>query len=102
MHAAILADQPFQLARLVIFILVEAHQCPGVCREFARIVIDAHVLADFVAQIIPLAASHLTGLAANTGSDIDQLGNLHLFITHLCRRCQTAGRRAPDNILGLH
>src|SRR4029077_14630641 len=63
-HAAVLADQPFQIA-LGVLVFGEAHQGPGLAGQIARVVIDAGVAADLVAQVVPFHARDLAGLAAN-------------------------------------
>jgi hypothetical protein len=87
-HAAVLADQPLQLA-LLVDILVKAHQRPALGREIARVVVDAEVLAHIVAQIVPFAAGHLAGLAANADADVDEFGDLGLVVA-----CGAAGVRS--------
>src|SRR5690625_6533699 len=61
-HTAILADQPFKIA-FIVLVLGKAHQCPRFRAEIVRVVIDPHVLANIVAQIVPLHTRDLTGLA---------------------------------------
>src|SRR5690606_398649 len=73
-HAAVLADQPLQRA-LVGLALGEAHQGPGLRGEVVRVVVDAGVLPDAVAQVVPLHARHLAGLAADAPGGVDQLGH---------------------------
>src|SRR5207249_4329339 len=48
-HAAVLADQPFEIA-LGVLVLGEAHHRPGLAAEIAGVVVDADIAADLVAQ----------------------------------------------------
>ena len=73
-HAAVLADQPFQAP--VGFHFGVAHHRPGVFGQVHRVVVDAVVGADCVAGVVPLHARHLAGLAADAFRDVDQLGHL--------------------------
>ncbi len=75
-HAAVLADQPLHRT-LGVFHLGKAHQRPGLIGQVRGVVIDAHVGADVVGQVVPLAAGHLTGLAPDALGFIDELGHLH-------------------------
>src|SRR3979490_3110873 len=63
-HAAVLADQPFQVA-LRILVLGEAHQGPRVLPKIVRFVVVPGAGADIVAQVIPFHAGDLAGLAAD-------------------------------------
>ncbi len=72
MHAAVLADQPFEVA-LRILVLREAHHRPRVFGEVAWVVVKAGRVADVVAQIVPLHAVRLTRLAAYALRHVDQL-----------------------------
>ena len=73
-HAAVLADQPLELA--LFLHLGVAHDCPRVLRQVDRIVVDADTLADLVAHVVPLHARHLARLAADAGGYVDKLGDL--------------------------
>src|SRR5690606_10742265 len=73
-HAAVLADQPLEVAGLVL-VFGEAHHGPRVGRQVGRVVIDADVVADLVAQVVPLHARDLAGLAADALAGVDQLGD---------------------------
>jgi hypothetical protein len=92
-HAAVLADQPLQLALLHLHLGV-AHHGPGVLVEIARIVVDARIAADFVAQVVPFHARRLAGLAADALGDVDQLGHFH-GLAH-ARRGRGGGGAALD------
>ncbi len=95
-HAAILADQPFQ--RAVLLMLGKAHQRPAILGEVVRVLVGTLVDADVLAQIVPLLAGRLAGLAADALADVDELGHLgHLPLLRRWRR----GGRAPGNIQGL-
>ncbi|MCY1359427.1 hypothetical protein D9M69_459980 [compost metagenome] len=94
-HAAVLADQPLQLARLGL-VLGEAHEGPGIGREVRRVVVGAVVLADLVTQVVPFRARHLAGLAA------DALGHVYEFrhFVHLAHRGhRRRGGGAGDDVL---
>src|SRR6266446_1702444 len=92
MHAAVLADQPFEVA--VLFDLGEAHQGPAVLGQVGRIIVDPDIDPDLVAQIVPLVASRLTGLAADAFRDVDQFRD-RFGLTH-ARRWARGGRAAGD------
>jgi hypothetical protein len=70
-HAAVLADQPFELAVLR-FDLAEAHQGPGVLGQVVRVLIAPDIDPDLVAQVIPLVAGRLARLAADAFRYIDK------------------------------
>src|ERR1700722_806285 len=74
MHTAILADQPFEIALLVV-IFGEAHQRPHAGGQIHWIVVGALEVPDLRPQIIPFHAGGLARPAADTASDIDQLGD---------------------------
>src|SRR6266446_9356829 len=63
-HAAVLADQPFQIA-LGVLVFGEAHQGPGLAGQIARVVVNPNVGADLVAQVVPFHARDLARLAAD-------------------------------------
>ncbi|KAG1262217.1 hypothetical protein G6F65_014721 [Rhizopus arrhizus] len=73
-HAAVLADQPFQVAGGVL-VFREAHDGPGMLGQVGRVVVDAHVGADLVAQIVPFHTGALASLAPDALGDVDQLGD---------------------------
>src|ERR1700676_1933068 len=95
-HAAVLADQPFEVA-IRILVFGEAHQRPRVLAEGARVVVDAYVGADFVTQVVPFHARGLARLAADALGDVDQLRHA-LRDRRLAyrRRLHRGGRPAPD------
>ena len=64
MHAAVFADQPFQFV-FFDFDFEEAHQCPRARREIGRIVVNADVGADLIAQIVPVHARDLARFATD-------------------------------------
>src|SRR5690606_10075521 len=101
-HAAVLADQPLQAAALVVLVLVEAHDGPGIGGQVDGVVVDAVVVADLVADVVPLRTGHLAGLAADAGGHVDQLGHFGLLVPRLGRGGQPAGGGAFDDVLGLH
>src|SRR5690606_8628390 len=101
MHAAILADQPLQLAGFIL-VFGKAHQRPAVGRQIARVVIDADVLLHLAAQVVPFVAGGLAGLAADADRHVDQLGDLHLVVADLRRGGGGTGGRAADGILRVH
>ena len=94
MHAAVLADQPLEIAGLRVLPLGEAHQRQGVRRQVVRVVVDADVDADLLAQVVPLQAGDLAGLAADALRDVDELGHLG----ELTRRRRHAGGRAAVQV----
>src|SRR5258708_5693050 len=76
-HAAVLADQPLQVAGRFVLVLGKAHDGPRLIGQIGRVVIDAgRAGADFVAQVVPLHAGGLAGLAPDALGDIDELGHL--------------------------
>src|SRR5262249_24258436 len=75
-HAAVLADQPLQRQAFRLALdLGEAHQRPGAGVEVGGIVVDPDVVADFRAQLVPLHARDLAGLAADALGLVDELGD---------------------------
>src|SRR5690606_27087488 len=101
-HAAVLADQPLQATGFVVLVLVEAHDRPGIGGQLDRVVVHAVVVADLVADVVPLRAGHLAGLAADAGGYVDQLGHFGFLVAHMGRGRQHAGGRTLDDVLGLH
>src|SRR5699024_7134256 len=71
-HTAIFADQPLEIA-FVVFVLGKTHQRPGLRAEIVGVVIYPDVLANIVAQIVPLHTCDLTGLAPDALRNIDEL-----------------------------
>src|SRR5205807_10035122 len=92
-HAAVLADQPFELALLHLHFR-ETHDGPGLVREVERVVVDAVIGAYLIAQVVPLHACHLAGLAADALGDVDELRDL-LRLAHPRRR-RGSGRTGRD------
>ena len=88
-HAAVLADQPLQPALL--FHFGEAHHGPRLGRQVDGVVVHPVVDADLVADVVPLHAGRLAGLAADAGGYVDQLRHLR-GLAH--RGCRSGGRRA--------
>src|SRR5258708_26295780 len=72
-HTAVLADQPLEIARFRVDPFGEAHHRQAVRREIRRIVIDAVIDADLLAEIVPFQACRLARLAADAFRDVDQL-----------------------------
>src|SRR5690606_9017651 len=72
MHAAVLADQPLEIAALVL-VLGETHHGPRMLGEIERVVVDPRARADLVAQVVPFHARDLTRLAADALRRVDQL-----------------------------
>src|SRR5262249_247033 len=93
-HAAVLADQPLEVARTRILVLGVTHQRPGVGRQILGVVVHTHVDPNLLAQIVPLQARRLAGLAADALCHIDQLGDLGL---PLCR-WRHGRSRATDQV----
>ncbi|MNC58043.1 hypothetical protein D3C75_1077490 [compost metagenome] len=98
-HAAVLADQPFEVAAVGVLVLGEAHQRPGFGAEVVGVVVGAGVAADLVAQLVPFRAGHLAGLAADALGGVDQLGHL-AGLTDL--RHRRGGGGAGDDVLSSH
>jgi hypothetical protein len=84
MHAAILADQPFEV--VAVLVLREAHHGPRGWRQIGRVVVGAVGVADRLLQVVPLQASRLARLAADALADIDQLGDFDPGLADLRRR----------------
>src|SRR5262249_2363595 len=78
MHAAVLTDQPLEIAGLRILVLGVTHQRPSIRRQIVRIFIDAHVDTDLLAEVVPFKACRLTGLTADAFRYVDQLGHFGL------------------------
>ena len=76
MHAAVLADQPLEVAGLGVLPLREAHEREHVGRQVVRIVVDPHVDAHLLAHVVPFQARRLAGLAADALRRVDQLHHL--------------------------
>src|SRR5690606_1887204 len=73
-HTAVLADQPLEVTGVRVLPLGVTHQRPGVRREIVGILVDPHIHADLLFEIVPREARRLTGLAADAFRNIDQLG----------------------------
>src|SRR6202011_1798015 len=95
-HAAVLADQPFQVA-LGIFVLGETHQGPRVLAQILRVVVVTGAGADLIAQIIPFHAGDLAGLAADALGRVDELRHL-TGVRPAHFGLGTSGRRAADDV----
>ena len=54
----------------------KSHHRPGLLRQIGRVVVHAAVGADLIAQIVPLHAGDLAGLAADALGGVDELGDL--------------------------
>src|SRR5690606_24167069 len=72
-HAAVLADQPFKIARVVL-VLGKTHERPGVLGKVHGVVIHTHVRTDFVPDVVPFHAGYLACLAAYAFGGVDKLG----------------------------
>ena len=86
-HAAVLADQPLQIA-LGVLHFREAHQGPGALVQIVRILVLPDVGADLIAQIVPFHAGDLARLAADAFGRVDELGDFASAARH-------RGCRAP-------
>src|SRR5882724_2458092 len=95
-HAAVLADQPLEIA-LGVLVFGEAHQRPGLAGQIARVVVDAGVAADLVAQIVPFHARDLAGLAADELGRVDELGD-RAGVGFAHTRRGRGGRRAAHDV----
>ncbi len=96
MHAAILADQPFEVLGFRVLPFGKAHQREHVRRQVGRIVVDAEILANRLRlRVVPLDAGGLARLAADAFRHVDQLR--HLGLPDGGRRDR--GGRAPDQVL---
>jgi hypothetical protein len=82
MHAAVLADQPLQIAFLILP-FVETHQRPDGRAQIHRILVRAFEVSDFGTKVIPFHARRLAGLATDAARHIDEF--CHLLL-------ETAGR----------
>src|SRR5580658_1356741 len=60
-HAAVLADQPFEIA-LIIVPFGETHQRPGIGIEVERVVVGSLEMADLATQVVPFHAGRLACL----------------------------------------
>src|SRR5690606_37200419 len=99
MHAAVLADQPFEIAAFGL-VLGQTHQRPRARGEVERILVDAGDSADLVTQVVPLHARDLARLAADALRRVDQLRDrCGARASHLRRRRR--GRGAADDVLRL-
>src|SRR5580704_16511658 len=76
-HAAVLTDQPFEVA-LIVVPLGEAHQGPGVGVEVEGVVVGSLEMADLATQVVPFHAGSLACLAADAARDVDELGDFLL------------------------
>src|ERR1700719_1341770 len=95
-HAAVLADQPFEIA-LGVLVFGKAHQRPGRAGDVARVVVDADIAADVVAQIVPFHARDLACLAADALGRVDELGDrAGIRLPHARRR--RGSRRTPYDV----
>ena len=94
MHAAVLADQPFEILRLRVDPFGEAHQREHFRRQVGRIVVDAGIDADLGALVVPFEAGRLAGLAADAFRHVDELGHRR----ELARRRRHRGGRAANQI----
>src|SRR5690606_5612467 len=95
MHAAVLADQPLEIAGARVLVLGVAHQRPAVGSQVMRVVVHPDVDADFLSELVPLEARRLARLAADALRDVDQLGDLGLPLGRRCHR----GCRSADQVL---
>jgi hypothetical protein len=64
-HAAVLADEPFEIAIIRIDPFTEAHQREHVRRQVRGIVIDPGIESDRFAHVVPFETGCLTGFAAD-------------------------------------
>ena len=94
-HAAILADQPLEVA-VVVFVFGKTHHRPRLRRQVRRIVIGAMVFADFITQVVPFHARCLASLAADAFRHIDQLGHGASHRAARLRRGHRGSGQAPD------
>src|SRR6202048_2764002 len=95
-HAAVLADQPFQVA-LGILVLGEAHQRPRTLAQIVRVVVVTGAGADLIAQVIPFHAGDLAGLAADALGGVNEFRDLAgLCAAHFGLR--QSGRGAADDV----
>ncbi len=75
-HAAVLADQPLEVAAAGVLVLGELHHRPGFGGEVDRVVVGPVAGADFITQVVPFRTRHLAGLAADALGDVDQFRHL--------------------------
>ena len=85
MHAAVLADQPLQVA-LFVFPFGEPHQRPDAGIQVHGIVVGSLEIAHLGPQVVPLHAGRLARLAADAAADVDQLGHFLLVVADGWRR----------------
>ena len=95
-HAAVLADQPLQIA-LLILPFGEPHHRPCAGIQIERIVVGPLEIADLAAKVVPLHAGGLARLAADAARHVDQLCDFLLMVANPRRRQRR--RRAADVIL---
>lgn len=69
--------------------------------QVRRVVIHPDIVTDFITNIVPFGAGHLTGFAADTGGDVDKLRHLLLVVPRLRRGGETVSRGTTNNILRL-
>ncbi len=99
MHAAVLADQPFEVAAAGVLVLGELHHRPGFGGEVDRVVVGPVAGADLVAQIVPFRTRHLAGLAADALGGVDQFRHF----ADLADRRPLGGRGGAGNhVLSSH
>ena len=98
MHAAVLADQPLEVALLVLPFR-EAHQRPHIGAQVHRVLVGALEIADVLAQVVPFHAGGLASLAADAARHIDELS--HLLFKIAGRRRRQGGCRASNVVLRL-
>ena len=82
-HTAVFADEPFQLAVFLGF--GKPHNRPTFRRQVDGVVVYAVIGADFVADVVPFRTGHLTGLAADAATDVDEFRHFNRF-AHARRR----------------
>src|SRR5690606_2813612 len=71
-HAAVLADEPLEVAFFGLD-LVELHDCPGLRGKVDGVIVNADILADLVAQVVPVHTGDLTRLTADTDRLVNEL-----------------------------
>src|SRR5580700_3818567 len=98
MHAAILADQPFEVAPIVVP-FGETHQRPGIGIEVERVVVGSLEMADLATQVVPLHAGGLARLAADAARDVDEFRDFLLVPADRGRRDRRS--RYADVVLRL-
>ena len=98
-HAAVLADQPLEVATAGVLVLGELHHRPGFGGEVDRVVVGPVAGADFVAQVVPFRTRHLAGLAADALGGVDQFRHF----ADLADRRPLGGRGGAGNhVLSSH